>query len=138
MFRRFFSLISILIVFSFLFPPIQAVATVVEASVEAERTPEYTGLFRTEVTLDHPKDRQRLDTFGVVVIADGESWARLLANETQLETLRHFESLAADERERISSLDQIEEFDQERQANRRRRITNGYIQRRAQGDDYLA
>jgi uncharacterized protein YPO0396 len=58
--------------------------------------------------------------------------------QAQLETLRHFESLAADVRERIASLDQIEEFDQERLANRRRRITNGYIQRRAQGDDHLA
>ena len=58
--------------------------------------------------------------------------------QAQLETLRHFESLAADVRERIASLDQIEEFDQERQANRRRRITNGYVQRRAQGDDHLS
>jgi len=57
--------------------------------------------------------------------------------QAQLETLRHFESLAADVRERIASLDQIEEFDKERLANRRRRITNGYIQRRAQGDDLL-
>lgn len=58
--------------------------------------------------------------------------------QAQLETLRHFESLAADVRERIASLDQIEEFDQERLANRRRRITNGYIQRRAQGDGHSA
>ncbi|MBN2499316.1 MAG: AAA family ATPase [Anaerolineales bacterium] len=58
--------------------------------------------------------------------------------QAQLETLRHFESLAADVRERIASLDQIEEFDGERQANRRRRITNGYIQRRAQSEDHLA
>jgi len=56
---------------------------------------------------------------------------------SQLETLQHFESLAADVRERIANLDQIEEFDQERLANRRRRITNGYIQRRSQGDDHL-
>ncbi|MBC8507691.1 MAG: AAA family ATPase [Anaerolineales bacterium] len=58
--------------------------------------------------------------------------------QAQLETLRHFESLAADVRERIASLEQIDEFDQERLANRRRRITNGYIRRRAQGDDHLA
>ena len=58
--------------------------------------------------------------------------------QSQLETLRHFESLAADVRERVANLDQIEEFEQERLANRRRRITNGYIQRRAQGDDRLA
>jgi len=56
----------------------------------------------------------------------------------QLETMRHFESLAADVRQRISDLEQIEELDQERQANRRRRITNGYIQRRAQADKDLA
>jgi len=58
--------------------------------------------------------------------------------QAQLETLRHFENLAGDVRERIACLDQIEEFDQERLANRRRRITNGYIQRRARGDDHLA
>jgi uncharacterized protein YPO0396 len=58
--------------------------------------------------------------------------------QAQLETLRHFESLAADVRERIAALDRIEELDQERVAHRRRRITNGYIQRRAQGDAHLA
>jgi uncharacterized protein YPO0396 len=57
--------------------------------------------------------------------------------QAQLETLRHFEGLAADVRERITYLDQIEELDKERVANRRRRITNGYIQRRAQGDTHL-
>src|SRR5512133_322425 len=54
--------------------------------------------------------------------------------QAQLETLRHFETLAANVRQRIRSLDQIEEADKERAANRRRRITNGYIRRRAQGD----
>ena len=57
--------------------------------------------------------------------------------QAQLETLRHFESLAANIRERIAALTQIEEFDQERVANRRRRLTNGYLQRRAQGDAHL-
>jgi uncharacterized protein YPO0396 len=57
--------------------------------------------------------------------------------QAQLETLRRFESLAADVRERIAALTQIEELDQERVANRRRRITNGYIQRRAQSDAHL-
>ena len=58
--------------------------------------------------------------------------------QAQLETLRHFESLAADVRERIDNLNQIEELDKERVANRRRRITNGYIRRRALGDIHLA
>ena len=58
--------------------------------------------------------------------------------QAQLETLRHFESLAADIRERIAALGQIQEADQERAANRRRRLTNGYLQRRAQGDVHLA
>ena len=57
--------------------------------------------------------------------------------QTQLETLRHFESLAADVRERIDSLTHIEDLDKERLANRRRRITNTYIARRAQADVYL-
>jgi uncharacterized protein YPO0396 len=57
--------------------------------------------------------------------------------QAQLETLRHFESLAADVRERMAALTQIEELDQERLANRRRRLTNGYLQRRAQGDAHL-
>ncbi len=58
--------------------------------------------------------------------------------QAQLETLRHFEGLAADVRERMATLDQIGELDQERVANRRRRITNGYVQRRAQADTHLA
>ena len=52
----------------------------------------------------------------------------------QLETMRHFEGLAADVRQRIAALDGIEELDQERQASRRRRITNGVIRRRALAD----
>ncbi|MCP4544590.1 MAG: AAA family ATPase [Chloroflexi bacterium] len=55
----------------------------------------------------------------------------------QLETMRHFETLAADVRQRITDLDAIEKLDQERQANRRRRITNGAIHRRAQADTHL-
>src|SRR5574341_1603204 len=58
--------------------------------------------------------------------------------QEQLETLRHFEQLAADVRDRIAALAQIGELDAERLANRRRRVTNGYIQRRAQGDAHLA
>ena len=54
--------------------------------------------------------------------------------QEQLDTLRHFESLAADVRERIESLNNIDELDKERLANRRRRITNGYIARRARGE----
>lgn len=57
--------------------------------------------------------------------------------QAQLETLRRFEGLAADIRERIAALTQIAELDQERLANRRRRVTNGYIQRRAQADVHL-
>ncbi len=57
--------------------------------------------------------------------------------QAQLETLRHFESLAADVRERIDSLTRIEDLDKERLANRRRRITNTYVARRAQADAYL-
>jgi uncharacterized protein YPO0396 len=56
----------------------------------------------------------------------------------QLETMRHFETLAADIRQRIAALDRIEELDQERSNQRRLRLTNGYIQRRAQGDMHLA
>jgi uncharacterized protein YPO0396 len=57
--------------------------------------------------------------------------------QAQLETLRHFESLAVDVRERIESLSRIEDIDKERLANRRRRITNTYIARRAQADVFL-
>jgi uncharacterized protein YPO0396 len=55
----------------------------------------------------------------------------------QLETMRHFETLAADIRQRIAALDQIEELDQERANQRRLRLTNGYIRRHAQSDAYL-
>jgi uncharacterized protein YPO0396 len=58
--------------------------------------------------------------------------------QAQLETLRHFESLAANVRERIATLDHVEELDKERGANRRRRVTNGYIARRVQGDAHTA
>ena len=54
--------------------------------------------------------------------------------QEQLDTLRHFEALAADVRERIDALNRIDDFDKERAANRRRRITNGYIVRRARGE----
>jgi len=57
--------------------------------------------------------------------------------QAQLETLRHFESLAANVRERIESLNRIDELDKERAANRRRRITNTYIARRIQADVFL-
>ncbi len=58
--------------------------------------------------------------------------------QAQLETLRHFETLAANVRERIGMLDHIEELDKERAANRRRRLTNGFIRRRALGDVHMA
>ncbi len=58
--------------------------------------------------------------------------------QDQLETLRHFEALAINVKERIDALNRIEDLDQERMANRRRRLTNGYIQRRAQADVKLA
>jgi uncharacterized protein YPO0396 len=58
--------------------------------------------------------------------------------QAQLETLRHFEGLAADVRERIETLNHIEEFDKERLANRRRRVTNGYVARRVGGEIHTA
>jgi len=58
--------------------------------------------------------------------------------QAQLDTLRHFESLAANVRERINSLEKIEELDKERAANRRRKITNGYITRRSRGEIHTA
>jgi len=67
-----------------------------------------------------------------------ESLVDVKTLQDQLETLRHFESLALNVRERIDALGRIEELDQERVANRRRRLTNGYIQRRAQADVRLA
>jgi len=58
--------------------------------------------------------------------------------QEQLDTLRHFEDLAADVRERIDSLNKIDDLDKERAANHRRRITNGYIARRARGELHSA
>ncbi len=57
--------------------------------------------------------------------------------QAQLETLRHFEELAADIRERIAALTVIAGLDQERIASRRRRVTNGYVRRRAEADTHL-
>ena len=56
----------------------------------------------------------------------------------QLETLRHFETLVADIVARITELDRIAEHDAERVANRRRRITNGFVRRQAGADAILA
>jgi uncharacterized protein YPO0396 len=56
----------------------------------------------------------------------------------QLETMRHFESLAADIRQRIDALSHIEELDQERSTQRRLRLTNGYIRRCSESDAHLA
>ena len=58
--------------------------------------------------------------------------------QEQLETLRHFETLVADIVARIAGLDRIEEHDAERIANRRRRITNGFVKRQAEADTLLA
>lgn len=58
--------------------------------------------------------------------------------QEQLDTLRHFEELAADVRRRIEELGQIEELDQERATHRRLRIINGFIRRLVQGDRHLA
>ncbi len=58
--------------------------------------------------------------------------------QEQLETLRHFETLVADIMARIAGLEQIEAHDAERVANRRRRITNGFVKRQAEADRILA
>ena len=56
--------------------------------------------------------------------------------QAQLETLRHFERLAADVRERIAALERIEDFDRERTKQQRLRLTNGYVRRRADADTH--
>ncbi len=56
----------------------------------------------------------------------------------QLETMRHFETLAGDVRQRIADLNAIEELDQERGNQRRLRLINGYVRRHAESDSYLA
>lgn len=58
--------------------------------------------------------------------------------QDQLETLRHFEQLVAGIVARIAELEHIEAVDLERLANRRRRITNGFVKRQAQADAILA
>lgn len=58
--------------------------------------------------------------------------------QDQLETLRHFEKLVAGIIVRIAELEHIEALDAERTANRRRRITNGFVKRQAQADAILA
>jgi uncharacterized protein YPO0396 len=57
--------------------------------------------------------------------------------QAQLETMRHFETLAIGVRERIDSLNMIEELNKERVANRRKRISNTAIARLAEADTYL-
>jgi uncharacterized protein YPO0396 len=57
--------------------------------------------------------------------------------QAQLETMRHFEDLAAKVRERIEALNAIEELNKERVANRRKRISNTAIARLAEADTFL-
>jgi len=57
--------------------------------------------------------------------------------QAQLETMRHFETLAIGVRERIDSLNVIEELNKERVANRRKRISNTAIARLAEADTFL-
>jgi uncharacterized protein YPO0396 len=57
--------------------------------------------------------------------------------QAQLETMRHFEDLAAKVRERIEALNAIEELNKERVANRRKRISNAAIARLAEADTFL-
>ncbi|MEW5939771.1 MAG: ATP-binding protein, partial [Chloroflexota bacterium] len=57
--------------------------------------------------------------------------------QAQLETMRHFETLAIGVRERIDSLNAIEELNKERVANRRKRISNTAIARLAEADTFL-
>ncbi len=56
----------------------------------------------------------------------------------QLETMRHFENLAHNIRQRIEALNRIEELDAERCTQRRLRLTNGYVSRHARSDAHLA
>jgi len=58
--------------------------------------------------------------------------------QDQLETMRHFETLAADVRRRIADLTAIETLDQERANHRKLRLINGYLRRHAQSDTHLA
>ncbi len=67
-----------------------------------------------------------------------ENLVDVKALRDQLETMRHFETLAADVRERIAELDRIDALDQDRASQRRLRIVNGTICRRAQSDVHLA
>ncbi len=57
--------------------------------------------------------------------------------QAQLETMRHFEKLAIDVRERIDSLNVIEDLNKERVANRRKRISNTAIARLSEADTFL-
>ena len=57
--------------------------------------------------------------------------------QAQLETMRHFETLAIRVRERIDFLNAIEELNKERVANRRKRISNTAIARLAEADTFL-
>lgn len=57
--------------------------------------------------------------------------------QAQLDTMRHFETLAIGVRERIETLNAIEELNKERTANRRKRISNTAIARLAEADTFL-
>jgi uncharacterized protein YPO0396 len=67
-----------------------------------------------------------------------ENLVDVKALRDQLETMRHFEALAADVRQRIAELDALEALDEERRSQRRLRLVNGTIRRHAQADTHMA
>ena len=85
MLKRLSTIITLIVIFSMLTPPLQALGQVIDASIPKDYGE--TGIYRTSVTLQHPKDRERLDGFGVQVLAAWEGGARVLATQEQLETL---------------------------------------------------
>jgi uncharacterized protein YPO0396 len=63
-----------------------------------------------------------------------ENLVDVAALQGQIDTLRHFESLATDVRERIAVLSAVEKSDEERVANRRLRIANSAVRRLAEAE----
>jgi len=45
------------------------------------------GIYRTQVSLHNPQDRQRLDEIGVITLSEGHDWALVLAATGHMETL---------------------------------------------------
>ena len=79
---RFTKLVNFVVIFTLLIP-----WGTQDALASWLRQGDSTGIYRTRVRLPLATSRSRLDEMGVIVLDEGQDWALVLVDETQLQTL---------------------------------------------------